>query len=340
MSLNLFIDTNIFLSFYHLTSDDLNELNKLTALLQRNELLLYLPDQVSSEFDRNRERRISDALKELGKHRFSFPFPQMCSEYEEYNHFRDKLRECNRAHRLLVDRFRDEIATQQLAADRRIREVFDSARTVDTTSESIKLARIRSEVGNPPGKVNSIGDSVNWELLLANVPDAQDLYLISDDRDFKSRLKDDRINPFLAEEWMRKKNSEIHFYTRLSGFFKEKYPEIHLSGDLEKDLCIRDFANSPNFATTHEAVAKLRAFGNEFSSAQLNAIVNGVLSNSQVYWIIGDSDVRDFVSDLIRGRADEINESSLEIIRGYLDESDPREGKKSEVTYSDDDLPF
>jgi len=50
MSLNLFIDTNILLSFYHLTSDDLEELRKLSALLKKREVRLFVPDQVVHEF--------------------------------------------------------------------------------------------------------------------------------------------------------------------------------------------------------------------------------------------------------------------------------------------------
>jgi hypothetical protein len=33
--INLFIDTNIFLSFFHLTNEDLEELKKLVALIEK-----------------------------------------------------------------------------------------------------------------------------------------------------------------------------------------------------------------------------------------------------------------------------------------------------------------
>lgn len=44
--MNLFIDSNVFLSFYHLTSEDLTELNKLVDLLEEKEIRMYLPEQV------------------------------------------------------------------------------------------------------------------------------------------------------------------------------------------------------------------------------------------------------------------------------------------------------
>jgi predicted nucleic acid-binding protein len=61
--INLFIDTNVFLSFYHLTNEDLEELKKLAALIDKNEIVLFLPDQVKKEFTRNRAGKISDAMR-------------------------------------------------------------------------------------------------------------------------------------------------------------------------------------------------------------------------------------------------------------------------------------
>ena len=40
----LFIDTNIFLSFYHFTKEDLEELKKLGVLLKQKKVILYLPE--------------------------------------------------------------------------------------------------------------------------------------------------------------------------------------------------------------------------------------------------------------------------------------------------------
>ena len=69
--MNLYIDTNIFLSFYHLSSDDLEELNKLTVLLDQNRLTLYLPKQVVDEFRRNRDSKIADAVNKFKAEKLS-----------------------------------------------------------------------------------------------------------------------------------------------------------------------------------------------------------------------------------------------------------------------------
>ena len=48
--MNIFIDTNVFLSFYHLSNDDLEELKKLIVLIDNKEVTLWLPNQVKDEF--------------------------------------------------------------------------------------------------------------------------------------------------------------------------------------------------------------------------------------------------------------------------------------------------
>ena len=53
--MNVFIDTNVFLSFYHLSSDDLEELQKLAVLLRQSKVRLWLPEQVRIGPRRNGE---------------------------------------------------------------------------------------------------------------------------------------------------------------------------------------------------------------------------------------------------------------------------------------------
>jgi hypothetical protein len=47
--MRLFIDTNIFLSFFHYSSESLEELHKLGALMRTKEVTLYLPGQVKGK---------------------------------------------------------------------------------------------------------------------------------------------------------------------------------------------------------------------------------------------------------------------------------------------------
>ena len=336
MALNLFIDTNIFLSFYHLTSENLDELKKLTVLLERSGIYLHLPEQVTQEFQRNREAKIADAMNRLGEHRFNFQFPQMCKGYPEYETLRAGMLDCDAAHKSLMKSLKKDILNEQLEADKIISEIFGAARFIKT-GEFLDRARVRKELGNPPGKSNSLCDGVNWETLLAEVPAGEDLYFISDDKDFRSLYEKERLHPFLAKEWRMEKNSEIHFYTKLSYFFRDQYPDIRLSEDLEKLFSINDLIYSPNFLSTHAAVAKLRKYGNDFTEHQLNLIVYAVVSNEQVGRIIGDEDVQEFLVQLIDGRVDQIAPELLSMLP-LLPAPLPSGGKAGYV--EDEDIPF
>ena len=82
--MNLFIDTNVFLHFYHYSGDDLAELDKLAVLIKNSDLNLFIPDQVQDEFYRNRDNTIADALKEFRKEKLDKQFPQMTKPFDEY----------------------------------------------------------------------------------------------------------------------------------------------------------------------------------------------------------------------------------------------------------------
>jgi hypothetical protein len=132
-----------------------------------------------------------------------------------------------------------------------------------------ELARTRMAVGNPPGKNGSLGDALNWEVLLQNIPNGEPLYFITDDKDYASPIDSNIFNAYLSKEWQDQKNSKVVYYKSLSEFFKEHFPKITLASELEKDLVIRDLANSSSFAETHTIISKLNKYS-DFTIAQIN----------------------------------------------------------------------
>lgn len=86
---NLFIDSNIWLSLYHFTSDDLTQFEKLKDFLDKD-IRLWIPHQVYDEVLRNREAKIQDAFK---KFEFSkIQYPVFCRQYDEYTQFGNRKR--------------------------------------------------------------------------------------------------------------------------------------------------------------------------------------------------------------------------------------------------------
>jgi len=295
---HVFIDTNIYLAFYHLTSDELEELEKLRVLLQQKKVVLHVPDQVSMEFRRNRDIKIADALKRFGEQRLALQFPQMCKDYAAYQQLRDLQKEYEKTHAELLATLTDDIHNENLKADATISGLFRLANTIASEPTLLASARLRMERGNPPGKDGSLGDAINWEALLVAVPNNSDLYLVSDDRDYCSALDPERFHPYLDSEWQQGKASSVYFYKKLSAFFKDHFPNIKLARELEKDLLIKELANSSTFAKTHTVIAKLRRCG-EFTKAQAAEVASAILGNNQVSWIATDEDVESFITDLL-----------------------------------------
>jgi hypothetical protein len=330
--MHLFIDTNVLLSFYHFTGDDLEELKKLTVLLEQEKLHLYVPAQIGSEFRRNRESKIADALKKLKDQHLNLQFPQICKDYPEYGKLRELQRSYESHHTELLNKLSDDVTHFALKADGIIFQLFKLAENVACNDAMVRRARDRCDLGNPPGKDGSLGDAVIWEALLGAVPQRADLHFITDDKDYCSALNEDAFSGFLSNEWQQKKKSKLVFYKRISVFFKEYFPDIKLAAELEKDLLIEDFANSSSFAQTHEVVAKLSKYA-DFTPAQLNAIVSAALSNSQITLIAGDADVHEFLEAAIKDRVNFIETKSLVPLAQLL-----RPLKKQEV--ADSDIPF
>lgn len=301
----------------------MEELRKLEVLLKTKELKLLLPEQVMEEFWRNRDSKIADALKlasAAGAPRANYP--PMLQEYDEYPKLRKSQQETESLHAELMKKAEVAANDRTFLADSVIVGLFDRGTRVSVTNDQIERARRRRDLGNPPGKKDSLGDALNWETLLDVAEPSEDLYFISEDKDWISPLGAGLFNSFLSDEWRQRKSAKIVYYSRLSGFFKQHYPKIELAREAEKDLLIRDLSNSASFAQTHRLIASLQRYS-DFTPAQINDIVGAYLSNGQVNLIIHDSDVRSFITKTVAGREKDIDPGLREGLISLLAKPEP-----------------
>ncbi|MCY7367366.1 MAG: PIN domain-containing protein [Chamaesiphon sp.] len=315
--MQLFIDTNILLSFYSLNQDDLSELNKIIDAIKKQQITLLLTDQIINEFYRNREQRIDGAIKSFRTQTFSTQFPQLCEDYPEIDTLREALKHHEQAHAALTTRILVDIKAKTLKADQIIQSLFSLGKKLSPDLATVERAKLRMSVGNPPGKNNSLGDAINWESLLNETPIGEDLYFITGDKDYCSALNDDEFSGFLLTEWDTRKQTKIHFYKRLSSFCKEQFPEIMLASARDKDFLIRDLVNSQSIANTQAAIAKL-SYYSEFTAAQVNTIVGAAISNRQVGWSIEDDRVKSFLRSVVANNEQYLDPTSLAAIAGLL----------------------
>ncbi|NJR31875.1 MAG: hypothetical protein HC778_02100 [Chamaesiphon sp. CSU_1_12] len=187
-------------------------------------------------------------------------------------------------------------------------------------STVLDRARFRMGVGNPPGKNNSLGDAINWECLLDQIPAGEDLYFITGDKDYCSALSDDEFSDFLLTEWERKKQTKNSFFTsdyRVS--VKSNSLKLPWLAFAIKNFLIRDLVNSQSIAATQVAISKL-SYYSEFTAAQVNTIVAAAISNRQVVWSIEDELVRNFLSSVVANNKQYLDPASLTAIEGLLGE--------------------
>lgn len=322
--MHLFLDTNIYLGFFKLSGDDLEELRKLAVAVRSGDTVLYLPDQVCDEFRRNRASTISESLRIVESAQLPKAYPRLFTNLDGYPEMRKTLDSFERQRGELLEKAKAAALGDNLHADQLIRELFEIAHRVPLAAEIRASAETRRLLGNPPGKKDSMGDAINWESLLADVPAGDDLVLVSADGDYASKLDPRVADEFLSEEWARLKQAAISLHGSLTAAFKAHYPAIRLAADLEKTLAIDALIASPNFRSTHLAIQKLSAFA-EFTPVEAANMIEAAMSNSQIRQIIGDVDLREFYSILAERFCDQLEPANVAWLREALAAADPSE---------------
>jgi hypothetical protein len=317
--MNLFIDTNVYLSFYHLTNDDLEELRKLAAVVNEKKIRLFVTVQVQQEFWRNRENKLKESLKDLRNLKLSLQYPNICKEYPAYEEMRAHQKQFSALHSSMMAAIISDIDARSLRADEVIEQLFGIANVINHDEQILANARDRTDLGNPPGKKGSLGDAVNWECLLSRTPQKEDLHFVSIDGDFASPLDDEKFNQFLLEEFSSRKHASLLFYQSLAGFFAKHFPTIKLASSVETELAIEDLVNSWNFAATHVAIGKLRNLA-DLTPDQVRRIARAATENSQIRRISGDADVRSLLEYLLAHQANAIEPDVFATLRRIVDE--------------------
>lgn len=178
----VFIDTNVWLSLYHFTNDDLSQFEKLKDMLGES-INLIIPQQVYNEIIRNREAKIIDALKSF---ELEMPkYPAFCKGYDEFEQLQKDIYSVAKRFNEFKKKIESHVISEKLPADNTI-QTFFSCVDIIPCDDYVNKAYNRYRIGNPPGKDNKYGDAINWECLLDTVPLGENLYFISADKDYRS----------------------------------------------------------------------------------------------------------------------------------------------------------
>jgi hypothetical protein len=275
MAIQLFIDTNAYLSFYHFTKDDIPDLAKLEKILTENKGILHLPEQVRDEWRRNRDSRLNTAAKEFQKTPFASEIPRYMQALQMAKIYAAAIAEAKKARTLLIAESVGKARTYQLEVDIVLGALFESCQEHKHDEQIFAAGKLRAERGNPPGKPDSIGDQYIWETLLAKVPDG-DLYIVTKDGDYVSVLDgtDDNgmtyPNAFLKDEWQKRKKGSLYVFDSIKGFLNH----------YDKSIAVN--------AAPKETAAKMAAAGETTSHATAD-LSTGTKMVDIYFGIPGDS---------------------------------------------------
>jgi len=323
--MKIFIDTNILLDIYHLSSTDLEELRKILKLVEVGKIELLVSRQVIDEFWRNREGVIADAIKVFKESGAKSKVPNIIRGYAGAEELRKLVVETNAKVKELLAEAEKDIESSTLKADEVVNELFDKV-TVGKIDDAIfDRAHKRVEIGNPPGKRGSLGDAINWEWILEQEIEFWDenLTIISGDGDFESVLNKGEIKEYLKREWeIKNPLTELRLDKTLTGFLKREFPEVQLAEQVDKLAALEMFEQSGTFATTHVAVAKLSQF-DDFTDGETARILQAYHSNRQIYLIISDADVEEFARKIVIFAKQESTKELADKLTDILQEKEP-----------------
>lgn len=303
----LYLDSNIWLSFYELTDDTLDELGRIPEWVEQGKLYLPLPQQVVDEVKRNRERVISRSLGLVDKSRLTKAgWPRAVHDFEQRQELDDLQSRYEELRTAMRQQLLDFAVSKTLPADETIEDIFQAVDAIRVTDQLVSRAEQRRALGNPPGKPNTLGDQIIWEALLESVPNSTDLHIVARDGDFASELEPSAPNPFLAEEWQDRKGAGLYLHRRL----RELSPiladatgdEVTFDADdysWQVSDAVLALTTSRSFQGTHNAIAALSDV-HEFTDAEVKEIADAFRSNDQVHQIAGDADVKAFYTRFVK----------------------------------------
>ena len=170
-------------------------------------------------------------------------------------------------------------------ADEIIQNLFDAADVADVDDEFVAAAKLRADIGNPPGKRGSLGDAVNWEWLLSlDVENgASEIVILSADGDFESELIPGRLREFLLLEWQsRHVHCALRLEKSLAAWLQRDFPDIKLADEVEKVVAMEQLESSWDFRTTHKSIARLEDH-EDFTDGEVARLIAASLANDQIH---------------------------------------------------------
>ena len=222
----IFIDANIYLRFYDSSGNKFRSLLQTLVELKEN---IFITEQICSEVQRNKlsvaMNSFSANYKSLGIQKTSLPEHLDNNADERLKQWNDNRKniiqeeeKLKKEYSQIVSSTLQSIMASEDNVSKVLSTIFTSAQSAST--DEIVAARLRKELGNPPGKPDDpLGDQLTWEQFLTKYS-TQEIWLITADRDYLTEYSGSSyLNPYLYNELKIKSDNtspKIHFFKSLT----------------------------------------------------------------------------------------------------------------------------
>lgn len=215
----IYIDANMYLRFFDSHSPEFKKLLK--SVLEVKDKI-FITSQIEDEVLRNKVevflRPFNEYAKQIKNVNIRLPEHLQDGEEKGLAEWNKKRKEANNS----IDALRDEL--EEITSDlieaisknednvsAVLAEIFMNA--IQETEDQMIRAKKRKEVGNPPGKKEDpLGDQLSWEQLLETIDSLDNLWIVTNDRDyFVEYEKKCYLNPLLSRD-LKSKNENLNIY--------------------------------------------------------------------------------------------------------------------------------
>jgi len=229
MSKIIFIDANIYLRFFDSNS---SEYKKLLKSLEEVKEHIFSTIQIRDEVERNKLQVFLRSFKEytknfcmskvtLPEHLESDPTRTLKDWNKETGEILSKVKGQKEKLSEITKTLIDKINNDKDDISKILISIFENAKP-HSEGQLVK-ARSRKEIGNPPGKVNDpLGDQVSWQQLLDETHAIEQVWFITNDKDYITAFNDTcYLNTLLIKELkVINKDIKIFCYNSLADGLK------------------------------------------------------------------------------------------------------------------------
>ncbi|SHH42640.1 PIN-like domain-containing protein [Flavobacterium defluvii] len=226
----LYIDANIFLGFYNSNRPEFKKL--LNSIIEVKDKIFFT-EQFKYEIDRNKlnvfKQSIDNYTKQVSLVNTILPEhldKDHSSKLISWNNSRKELeiqiKESNNKLLEILNETLQNVSSSEDNVSKALSSLYKKSRK--PSIDNLNKARLRKEIGNPPGKKSDpLGDQLSWEMLLNIAENINRIWIISKDQDYYTENKDVLyLNPILKNDLIQLNPTiEIKVFNKLSEALKD-----------------------------------------------------------------------------------------------------------------------